>query len=67
MGEVFGTGASDTEARGVVMASETAARAYHVVDFAEVPSVPCLCEASDSSEYSWRIPVRVRVDQAWAK
>jgi hypothetical protein len=49
------------------MASKTAARGYHVVDFAEVPSVPCLCEASDSSEYSWRIPVRVRVDQAWAK
>ena len=49
MGEVFGTGASDTEARGVVMASETAARAYHVVDFAEVPGVPCPCGASDSS------------------
>jgi hypothetical protein len=47
MGEVFGTGASDTEARGVVMASETAARAYHVVDFAEAPGVPCPCAASE--------------------
>ena len=47
MGELFGTGASDAEDRGVVKASETAGRVYHVVDFAEAPGVPCPCAASE--------------------
>jgi hypothetical protein len=47
MGEVFGTGSGDAEARGVVKASETAGRAYHVDDFAEAPGVPCPSAASE--------------------